>query len=121
MSSALSHCPPTLVPGDIAFIDASELGIHLAEAEALGLLPVELPAQGPAGRGRLGVAVEAAIEGALLRRGACAPGIGAAASLDASLNDQIYRARLLELRGLAIGLPALSGIADLRGALDPDD
>jgi hypothetical protein len=122
MSSALSHCPtPVLVPGDIAFIDASELQTHLAEAEASGLLPVALPPQGPAGRGRLGVALEAAIEGALLRRGACPPGIGAAASLDSSLNDQIYRARLLELRGLAIGLPALSGIADLRGALDPDD
>jgi hypothetical protein len=122
MSSALSHCPtPVLVPGEIAFIDASELETHLAEAEASGLLPVELPPQGPAGRGRLGVALEAAIERALLRRGACPPGIGAAASLDSSLNDQIYRARLLELRGLAIGLPALSGIADLRGALDPDD
>jgi hypothetical protein len=121
MSSALSHCPTALVPGEIAFVASDDLPAHLAQAEAMGLLAVELPPQTPAARGRLGVALEAAIEGALLRRGACAPGIGAAASLDASLNDQIYRARLLELRGLAIGVSALSGIADLRGALDPDD
>ncbi|HWA75594.1 MAG TPA: hypothetical protein VG937_24835, partial [Polyangiaceae bacterium] len=121
MSSALSHCPTALVPGEIAFVASDDLPAHLSEAETMGLLAVELPAPTPAARGRLGVALEAAIEGALLRRGACAPGIGAAASLDASLNDQIYRARLLELRGLAIGLSTLSGIADLRGALDPDD
>lgn len=121
MSSALSHSPTPFMPGQFTFVDASALASHLAEAEALGLLPVELPAPGPAVRGQLGVAVEAAIEAALMRRGACSPGIGAASSLDASLNDQIYRARLLELRGMAIGMSALTGIADLRGALDPDD
>jgi hypothetical protein len=37
------------------------------------------------------------------------------------LSDQLYRARLVELRGLALGLPPLDGIATLAGTLDAED
>src|SRR5690606_36711560 len=49
------------------------------------------------------------------------PGIGAASSLDAALNDQLYRTRLLELRGITIALPSIEGIATLGGTLDAED
>ncbi|MFZ5890053.1 MAG: hypothetical protein ACOY0T_03215 [Myxococcota bacterium] len=121
MTWASSHAASIFVTGEVRFTNTLELPSQLLEAERHGLLAVELGAPGPADRGRLALQIEAAVEGALLRRGACPPGIGAAASLDASLSDQLYRARLLELRGMALSLPALFGIADLNGALDPDD
>jgi hypothetical protein len=111
---------PTTV-GDAALMSASELRVELSRAEAQGLLPVAMPAPGPGGRGRLALDLEAAIEDALMRRGACPPGIGSAASLDDSLSDQLYRSRLIEMRGLVVGVPSLAGTVGLGGALDPED
>ena len=102
-------------------MDPGELRAELARAETRGLLPVALPAPGPAGRGRLALLFEASIEEALTRRGACAPGIGSSASLDESLSDQLYRSRLIELSGMVLALPSLEGIVSLSGALDPED
>lgn len=93
----------------------------LEQAEIAGLLPVALTSPGPALRGRLAVAIEEAIEDALQRRGACPPGVGAATSLEGSLSDQLYRARLLELRGIALAIPSLAGIANIAGVLDAED
>lgn len=93
----------------------------LAEAESEGLLTVQLEAPGPGHRGRLGVLIEAAIESALERRGACPPGVAAATDLALTLADQLYRARLIELRGLALGLGTLGGMADLDHTLDTED
>lgn len=121
MTLASSPAALAFVPGEVRFTSSLELPSQLHEAETHGLLTVELGAPGPAERGRLALHIEAAVEGALLRRGACPPGVGAAASLEASLTDQLYRARLLELRGMTLSVPPLYGIADLSGALDPDD
>lgn len=107
--------------GDTALMSANELRVELSRAEAQGLLPVAMPAPGPGGRGRLALDLEAAIEDALMRRGACPPGIGAAASLEDSLSDQLYRSRLIEMRGLVVGVPSLAGTVGLGGALDPED
>ncbi|HYQ14589.1 MAG TPA: hypothetical protein VEQ58_02495, partial [Polyangiaceae bacterium] len=93
----------------------------LVDAEADGFLMVQLDAPGPGHRGRLGVLIEAAIEVALERRGACPPGVAAATDLALSLADQLYRARLVELRGVALGLGTLGGIADLDYTLDTED
>jgi hypothetical protein len=104
------------------FYDGSE---ELSELEALaeqrGLLCVRVVAPRAADRGKLALVVEEAIETALERRGACPPGIGAASDLDTSLGDQLYRARLVELRGLFVALGPLEGIAALTGALDVED
>src|SRR5690606_34466521 len=35
--------------------------------------------------------------------------------------DQLYRARLLEMRGIALGIPSLEGITNLGRSLDADD
>src|SRR5688572_10179012 len=108
-------------PGEVRLVPTDALGVHLASADAAGLLAVAVPPPGPADRGRLAVAIEEAIETTLGQRGACAPGVGAGADLDGSLSDQLYRARLLEQRGLALGLPSLDGIATLGGTLDAED
>src|SRR5690606_23959777 len=49
------------------------------------------------------------------------PGVGASTDLDASLGDQLYRARLVEMRGIALGVPDLGGIVSLGGVLDAED
>ncbi len=92
-----------------------------AQAEADGFLAVQLDAPGPGHRGRLGVLIEAAVEQALERRGACPPGVAAATDLALSLADQLYRARLVELRGVSLGLGTLGGMADLDHTLDTED
>jgi len=93
----------------------------LSEAGSRGLLTVDLPAPGPAARGRLALLLESAIEQALERRGSAPPGMDASTDLDTSLSDQLYRARKVDASGLAIWLPRLIGIANLAGALDAED
>src|SRR5579872_6171855 len=91
----------------------ADLANLMAEAEEQALLPVLVQPLRPADRGKLGLVLEEAIESALERRGACPPGVGAATDLDASLSDQIYRARLVEARGLCLFLASLEGAATL--------
>ncbi len=107
--------------GRARFVRFADLRSLMAEAEALGLLPVEVAPLGPADRGKLALVLEEAIEGALERRGACPPGVGAATDLDTSLGDQLYRARLVEARGLCVYVPNLEGATTLGGALDAED
>jgi hypothetical protein len=107
--------------GEARFVGPGVLAELLAEADGEGMLTVQLDAPGPGHRGRLGVLIEAAIEGALERRGACPPGVAAATDLALSLADQMYRARLVELRGIALGLGTLGGMADVEHTLDTED
>lgn len=107
--------------GEARFVGPGVLAELLTEAEADGMLTVQLDSPGPGHRGRLGVLIEAAIEGALERRGACPPGVAAATDLALSLADQLYRARLVELRGIALGLGTLGGMADVEHTLDTED
>jgi hypothetical protein len=93
----------------------------LSEAQAQGFLVAEFRSPGPALRSRLALLIEGAIEEALERRGASPPGVGASSDLEASLNDQLYRARLIGARGLALGIPTLEGLTNLAGALDAED
>jgi len=121
MSWALSESSPVSFEGAAIFLDPLDIPAELARAESRGSLPVIVAAPGPALRGRLSLLLEEAVEEALSRRGAFPPGIGAASSLDAALSDQLYRSRLLELRGITIALPSLEGIATLGGTLDAED
>jgi hypothetical protein len=107
--------------GEARFVGPGVLAELLNEAETDGFLTVQLDAPGPGHRGRLGVMIEAAIEAALERRGACPPGVAAATDLALSLADQLYRARLIELRGVALGLGTLGGMADIEHTLDTED
>jgi len=90
-------------------------------ALARGYMWIPLAAPGPQYRGRLGLYIEDSIETLLEERGALPPGIQASTGLDASLSDQLYRARLVEMRGIALGIPSLEGITNLGRALDAED
>jgi hypothetical protein len=105
----------------VYFVGAQLREKLLGDSEAEGWLPVRIPLPGTCGRGRLGLILEEAIEKTLEARGACAPGIGACADSDASLSDQLYRARLLGAPGLALAIEKLEAIANQAGALDAED
>jgi len=107
--------------GEVSLVGPEVLRELLRAAEDDDYLSVVLSPPGPGQRGELALVISEAIDGALEQRGACPPGIGAATDLGASLSDQLYRARLVELRGLALALPTLEGIANLAGALDAED
>lgn len=111
---------PTL-RGEAMFGAARELAQIGGSLAAAGLLVVNLDAPGPSARGRLREVIESAIETALERRGAAPPGVGASSDLDASLSDQLYRARHVGARGLALRIAPLEGAANLAGALDAED
>jgi hypothetical protein len=116
--------PATSYPSDTGkprFVSLADVGTLVAEAETRGFLPVLVQPLRPADRGKLALVLEEAVESALERRGACPPGVGAATDLDASLSDQLYRARLVEARGLCVFLGNLEGAATLASALDAED
>jgi hypothetical protein len=119
--SIAEELPPLPSASIVLLTSGEELRQRSRAAEQRGLMSVSIPAPRAADRGKLALVVEEAIESALERRGACPPGIGAASDLDASLGDQLYRARLVELRGLFLALGPLEGIAGLSGTLDAED
>jgi hypothetical protein len=104
-----------------SFVEVGHVASIAAEAEAQGLLPVFVQPLRPADRGNLALVIEEAVEGALERRGACPPGVGASTDLDTSLGDQLYRARLVEARGLCVYVGNMEGATALSGALDAED
>ncbi len=108
-------------PGEVRLVRADERMVLEATAFGEALLLATFAPPGPAARGRLALVLEEAVEQALSARGAPPPGVGASSDLDASLSDQLYRARLTGFAGLAIALPTLEGIANLAGALDAED
>ncbi|HEX6274129.1 MAG TPA: hypothetical protein VFZ53_13870 [Polyangiaceae bacterium] len=105
----------------VRFVPGSEFETILAESASAGYLPVFVPAPKPAERGHLALLVEEAVELALERHGGSPPGLTTETDLDASLADQLYRARLLEFRGIAIALGPLSSLAGVPGILDVED
>lgn len=98
-----------------------EVRFEPASAPAETALVVEVEPPSASMRGRLGEAIEAAIEDALAGRGATHPGVGAGFDADATLSDQLYRARLAGFRRLTIQVGSLVRIARAGGALDPAD
>ncbi len=122
MTCPSTTCPAAArTPGEVDLVAVSTLDAALDRAERNGFLSVTVPAPGPSRRGRLALAIEEAVEDTLARRGAAPPGVGAASLLDATLGDQLYRARLIGAAGIAVAFPALEGIANLAGSLDAED
>jgi hypothetical protein len=107
--------------GEVFLAEAVQKVNLAASALQASWLFAEIRAPGPAVRGRLALLIETAIEEALQQRGAAPPGVGASSDLDASLSDQLYRARQVGARGLALAFGSLEGIANLAGALDAED
>lgn len=105
----------------VLVVEPSHLRALGTAAAMEGYLWIPLEPPRPSHRGKLALHIEECIESALQARGAPPPGVGASADLDASLGDQLYRARLVEMRGVALGVPDLGGIANLGGVLDAED
>jgi hypothetical protein len=82
-----------------------------SEATAAGLLLVELGVPRPTARGRLAFFIDGAIERALDARGAPAPRISVASDFDASLDDQVERARTSGASGIALWFGPLQDVA----------
>lgn len=118
---ALSQIAPHWIESPVSVVEPDGLTAMGAQMQAQGFLWVQLEPPGPHYRGRLGLYIEECIEAQLEERGALPPGIQASTGLDASLSDQLYRARLVEWRGIALGIPSLEGIANLGRTLDAED
>lgn len=107
--------------GDVSLVDRGQRTLHESDITAANWLLATVAPPRPALRGRLALLVESAIEEELQRRGAPPPGVGASSDLDASLSDQLYRARLVGSPGIALSMGSLEGIANLAGALEAED
>jgi hypothetical protein len=106
---------------EVGLVARTELGKTLEKWSCLGFLPVLVPAPTPNDRSHLALLVEEAVEVALERHGALPPGLATEADLESSLRDQLYRARLIEFRGLAIALGPLAALGGSTGILDLED
>ncbi|MBN2195129.1 MAG: hypothetical protein JW751_20090 [Polyangiaceae bacterium] len=107
--------------GEVDLVAGSTIGSALSRAERDGFVSVVVPPPGPHRRGQLGMVIEEAIEEVLAKRGAAPPGVGSASRIDATVGDQLYRARLIGAPGIALAFPALDGLTNLAGALDAED
>lgn len=108
-------------PGELRFVSPDEAVRLHGALDAARLLVVSIQGLGPGARGRLGEAIDDAIEQSLRDRGGAPPGIGAMSDRDAALSDQLYRVRKVGRVGLALDLGPLGGLVDACGALDPED
>lgn len=91
-----------------------------SEASATGLLLVDLGTPRPTARGRLAFLIDGAIERALDARGAPAPRVSVASDFDASLDDQVERARTSGASGIALWFGPLHDVAKAN-TLDCED
>ncbi len=112
---------PAVVPRAPEGTRLASFGLEGDAGAAHDELHVQVAPPGPVQRGRLRLWIEGAIEDELCRQGAVPPGVTASSDLDASLSDQLYRARLIERPRLHLEIDSLQGIANLSGALDAED
>ena len=79
--------------GEVRFATLDERDAASVRLERTGMLVVELEGIGPSARGRLGEVIDEAIERALAARGAAGRASRRASGRDATLSDQLFRAR----------------------------
>jgi hypothetical protein len=105
--------------GGIAFLSALDRIGGMRALERARWVVAQAPRDTP--RGKLGVALDDAVETSLASRGALPPGVDVDAAIDDVLRDRMMRVRALERPGLAVLLPSLRALADDRGRLCHDD
>jgi hypothetical protein len=116
--------PPAHEPGVGAiFADAEERERVPATLAEAGMVVVRVDI-GASAQGRLADVVDEAVERALGARGAAAPGIVSSSDRDATLSDQLFRARRAGATGIAVVLGPLRAAASAAegcAALEPSD
>jgi hypothetical protein len=105
----------------VAFATEEERDAACVQLERSGMVVAELEGIGPSRRGRLAEAIDEALESKLAARGAAAPGITSGSDRDATLSDQLFRARRSGATGLAIVLGPLRAATGALAALEPED
>src|SRR5579859_1222123 len=99
--------PPTREPlgsgAGAIFADAEERARLCEEYERAGMVVV-LVGIGAAAQGRMADVVDEAVERAIGARGGAAPGIVSSSDRDATLSDQLFRARRTGATGIAVVL-----------------
>ena len=83
--------------GEVRFATLDERDAVSVRLERTGHIVAELEGIGPSARGRLCEVIDEAIEDALTARGATPPGITSGSDRDATLSDQLFRARRVAL------------------------
>jgi hypothetical protein len=106
--------------GEVVFVDGAQRERICDELARSGFLVVNVEATMATPRGALCERLDEAIERELSARGGHAPGM-VGGDRDATLGDQLYRARRLGASGLATVFHGLSDVARELGALDPRD
>jgi hypothetical protein len=105
----------------VVFATEEERDAACVRLELSGMVVAELEGIGPSRRGRLAEAIDEALESKLAARGAAAPGITSGSDRDATLSDQLFRARRSGAKGLAIVLGPLRAVTGALAALEPED
>jgi hypothetical protein len=105
----------------VRFASEDERDAASAAFERAGMIVAELEGIGPSLRGRLGEAIDEALQRRLSARGAAPPGITSGSDRDATLSDQLFRARRIGATGLAIVLGPLRALTGALAALEPED
>jgi len=105
----------------VTFASQDERDAACAQLERGGMVVAQLEGIGPSRRGRLAEAIDEAVERQLAARGAAAPGITSGSGSDATLSDQLFRARRIGASGLAVVLGPLRAVTGALSALEPED
>jgi hypothetical protein len=111
----------TMTHGDVRFATTDERDKASVRLGRAGMIVAELEGVGPSARGRLGELIAETIERELTARGEAGPGLVGLADRDATLSDQLFRARRSGATGIAVVLGPLRAAAGSLGALDPSD
>ena len=112
---------PVAEGAGVVFASESERDAASLQLQRSGMVVAELEGIGPSRRGRLAEAIDEAVERELSSRGAAAPGITSGSDRDATLSDQLFRARRVGAKGIAIVLGPLRAATGALAALEPED
>jgi hypothetical protein len=105
----------------VRFATTDERDAASVRLELEGMVVAELEGIGPSARGRLAETIAEVIDRELVARGWGVPGLTDGADHEATLSDQLFRARCAGASGIAIVLGPLRAAVGARGALDPND
>ncbi len=108
------------LPGAVRMLLPRQLAGAAAELEEARYVVARIVVT-PALRGRLGPAVQEALEGALATRGAMPSSLADDAAPDVYLSEALLRSRALEAPGLALAMPGVHALSGPNGELEPGD